>query len=184
MECQAWLSSGHDEGQCTPTSMPRSFTSTALQTDDPVTTICHLNASVQASEESEPPQFLSQPQQAIAEPLEWAEDARSLPTVPLLVPPLLHQLRDLSVLCSPSSSSFSSHQDRSKHFDHYSHQPHHHHFHSHFKFNPFYSPHHNSFKPAQSYFHTKTHSHLNWESDTCLSDLSHSLKALGWIHAH
>ena len=37
-ERQAWLSSGHGIGQCAPVSEPRSLTSTALQTDDPVTT--------------------------------------------------------------------------------------------------------------------------------------------------
>jgi hypothetical protein len=188
VERQVWISSGHDEGQCTPTVKPRSFTSTTTQTDSleitpivilsdkivqtdseqPTTATCE--ASIQASE---PPPYPSQPQKTITVPLDWAEEANSLPITPL--PPSLHPPRDLSVLRSSSSSPFSSLQHRSKRFFHYSRQPHRHH--SRFNFNSFYSPHHNSFKPS------KTNSHLNWESDPRLSDLSRSLKALGWIRA-
>lgn len=123
---------------------------------------------------------------------DWSQDAESLPiaTAPPSQPrPLSHpvrvvntQPRDLSVLRSPSSSPFSSLQHRSKRFNHYSHQPRRRH--SHFNFNSSYSPHYNSFKRSQPHFHTKTYSHLNWESDPRLSDLSRSLKALGWIRAH
>jgi hypothetical protein len=110
--------------------------------------------------------------------LDWADDATSLPTqIPLSpLPP-----RDLSGLRSSKSNPFSSLQYRSKRFSHYSHQPRRRH--SRFNFNSFYSPHRNSFQPSQPYFHSKTHSHLNWESDPRLSDLSRSLKALGWIRA-
>ena len=200
VERQVWLSSGHGVGQCVPASEPRSFMSTALQTDDPVitttdasvgnttqlcttvstqtSTISCLDASVQALE---PPPSLSQPQKAIRKPLDWAEDANSLPITP--IPLSLRQPRDFSVLRSSSSSSpFSSLQHRSKRFNHYSHRPHRHRPCS--NFNSFYSHHYNSFKPpSRSHFYTKTNSHLNWESDPRLSDLSRSLKALGWIRA-
>jgi hypothetical protein len=209
VECQVWLSSGHGIGQCTPTSEPRSFTSIALQTDNPLFTLTHStaqsctavstqtstisqsDASVQATE---PPLSPSQPQNLKAiTALDWAEDANSLPITPL--PPLLRQPRDLSVLRSQSSSApFSSLQHRSKRFTCYSHQSRRRH--SRFNFTSFNSPHHNSFKPSQPSFYTKTPyqkfepvishqaSHLNWESDPRLSDLSRSLKALGWIRAH
>ena len=145
-------------------------------------TISHLNASIQASEPPPSLNQLTQSQKMSTACLNWAEETESLPITPL--PPPLHQPHDLSVSRSPSSSSpFSTLQHHSKHFNHYSHQPCHCHSHSCFDFYSFYSPHHNSFKPAQSYFNTKTHSHLNWESDPWLSDLSHSLKALGWIRA-
>jgi hypothetical protein len=202
VECQVWLSSGHGVGQCTPTSEPRSFTSTALQTDDPVivpadlsdgnlntqptrlhtsvstqtSTISYLNTSIQATE---PPPSLSQPQKTSAALLDWAEDTISLPITP--IPPSLGQPRDLSVLRSSSSSSpFSSLQRRSKKHTTRARQSYRRH--SHFNFN---SPHwhYNSYKPSQPHFHIKTHSHLNWESDPRLSDLSRSLKALGWIRA-
>ena len=200
VERQAWLTSGHDDGQCTPTSKPRLFTSTAFQTDNSVIVPAHLidsnvqtdplHATVSESTQTptiscldvliqapEPPSSLSQPQKAIAKPLDWAEDAKSLPITPIPPSP-----RDLSVLRSPSSSSpFSSLQHRSKRFSHYSHQARHHR--PNFNFNSFNSPHRNSYKPSQPYFHTKTYSHLNWESDPRLSDLSRSLKALGWIRA-
>jgi hypothetical protein len=139
----------------------------------------HVDASIQAAEPSPPvisPQKMSPPR------LNWADDANSLPITPL--PPLLHQPRDLSVLRSLSSSSpFSSLQHRSKRFNHYSRQPRHH-SHCHSNLNSSNSPRRSSFKLFQSYSHTKTHSHLNWESDPRLSDLSRSLKALGWIRAH
>jgi hypothetical protein len=136
----------------------------------------HVDESTQTPEPpppAVPPQMLNLP------PLNWADDSnKSLPITPL--PPLLHQPRDLSVLRSQSSSSpFSSLQHRSKRFNHYSHQSRRRH--SRFNFNSFYSPHHISFQPHSR---TKTHSHLNWESDPRLSDLSRSLKALGWIRAH
>ena len=140
-------------------------------------TVSRHDASAQASE---PPPSLSQPQKTTTALLDWAEEANSLPITPLL--PSLHPPRDLSVLRSSSSSPFSSLQHCSKRFTNISRQLRRHH--SRFNFNSFYSPHHNSYKPSQPHFHTKTYSHLNWESDPHLSDLSHSLKALGWIRAH
>jgi hypothetical protein len=143
-------------------------------------TISHLDVSIQASE---PPPSPNQPQKVITTPLDWAEDANSLPLT-LPPPSLPRQPRDLSVLRSSSSSPFSSLQHRSKRFTHHSRKPRHHrsHFHSnpHSNFNSFYSSHRNSFQPHS---HSKTYSHLNWESDPRLSDLSRSLKALGWIRA-
>ena len=116
-----------------------------------------INTSVQASEPSGPSPSPSQPQKTSAAPLDWAEDANTLPIIPLSSSP--HQPHDLSVLRSSSSFPFSSLQHRSKCFSHYSRQPHRH---SHSNFNSFYTPHHISFKPHS---HTKTYSHLNWESD-------------------
>jgi hypothetical protein len=141
-------------------------------------TISRLDASIQTPE---PPPPLNPPQKMSAVPLDWAEDAKSLPITPT-IPPSLLQPHDLSVLCSSSSSPFSSLQHHSKRFTHYSHQFRR--YHSHFNFNSFNSSHHNSFIPSRLPFRTKTYSHLNWESDPHLSDLSRSLKALGWIRAH
>jgi hypothetical protein len=157
VECQVWLSSGHGVGQYIPTSEPQSFTSTTLQTDDPVitttdasvgntaqlcttvstqtSTISHLNASVQASE---PPPSLIQPRKATMEHLDWAEDAKLLPIAsPPPSPPVhpVHQPRDLSILRSSSSSPFSSLQHCSKHFTHHSRQSYY--CRSHFNFNSF-----------------------------------------------
>jgi hypothetical protein len=137
----------------------------------------HVDASIQDAEPS-PPVIL--PQKMSPSPLDWAEDAKSLPITP--IPPSPRQPRDLSVLRSPSSSSpFSSLQHRSKRFTRHSHQSRH--YRSHFNFNSSYSPHIPFKPPSRSHFHTKTNSHLNWESDPRLSDLSRSLKALGWIRA-
>ena len=184
-----WTSKGHGLHCFSPVAV---LTSQGSQTDpEPTTTsiatqtsnISHLETSVQASE---PPPSLSQPQKVISKPLDWAEDTYSLPITPIApLPPPLHQPRDLSVLRSSSSSSpFSSLQYRSKRFNHYPRHSHHsRHCHSHFN-NSFYSPHHNLPKPSQPRFYTKTYSHLNWESDPRLSDLSRSLRALGWIHVH
>ena len=130
----------------------------------------HLDASIQASEPLTPP---NQPQKVIAMPLDWAENANSLPVIPS-PPSLPPQPHDLSVLRSSSSSPFSSLQHHSKRFTCRSRS----HYRSHSNFNSFYSLHRYSFEP-----HSKTCSHLNWESDPWLSDLSHSLKALGCIHA-
>ena len=108
--------------------------------------------------------------------LDWAEDATSLPVLPL--PP-----HDLSGFHSSKSNPFLSLQCRSKNRTSRAHQSHHHCSHS--NFNSFHPPHHISSSPFQPClsFYTKTDSHLNWESDPRLSDLSRSLKALGWIHA-
>ena len=132
VERQAWLASGHDEGQCTPIVKPRSFMSTAFQTDattcsnvdntaqscttvsTQTSTVSHLDASIQALESPPSLSQPTQPQKMSTARLNWAEETESLPITPL--PPPLHQPRDLSVLRSPSSSSpFSSLQHRSKH---------------------------------------------------------------------
>ena len=175
-----WTLAGHGSHCLIPAA---TLSNQSVQTDllEPsVTALCdasiqsadppHVDASVQVSES---PPSLSQSQEAIAEPHNWAEDANSLPVIPS-PPSLPHQLRDLSVLRSSSSSPFSSLQHRSKRFTCRSRS----HYHSHSHFNSFYSLHRYSFEP-----HSKTCSHLNWESDPWLSDLSHSLKALGCIHA-
>ena len=112
-------------------------------------------------------------------PLNWANNVASLPTqvLPSPLPP-----RDFSGLRSPNSNQFSSLRYRFKRFTHCAHQSHRRC--SRFNLNSFISPHYNSFKPFQPHFQSKTHSHLNWESDPRLSDLSHSLKALVWICAY
>ena len=205
VERQTWISSDHGVGQCAPITKPQSFVSTVLQTDDPIIasagssdsniqptgTHWHTSVSTQTSTNSkshldtliqatESFSSLSQPQKASAAPLDWAEDTESLSIAP--IPPSLpvRQLRDLSALRSSKSNPFSSLQHCSKHFSRHSHQAHCRQFC--FNFNP-YPPHRNSFKQSQPHFHIKTHSHLNWESDPRLSDLSRSLKALGWICA-
>ena len=116
--------------------------------------------------------------------LDWAEDVTLLPIAPLLPTPSIprqHAPRDFSGLRSSKSNPFSSLQHRSQCFSHYSHQSHCRR--SRFNFSSFHSPHHKSYKPSRSHFYTKMDSHLNWESDPRLSDLSRSLKALGWIRA-
>ena len=106
----------------------------------------------------------------------WADDAALLPSQISPSPP-----RDLSSLRSSKSNPFSSLQRRSKNRTGRTLQPRHRR--SHFNFNSFHPPHHISFSPFQRHSHIKTYSHLNWESDPRLSDLSRSLKALGWIRA-
>jgi len=184
MERSEWTSKGHGLQCFSPVAI---LSNQSIQTDpEPPTTsiatqtsnISYLETSVQVSE---PPPSLSQPQKVISKPLDWAEDTYSLPITPLPAPALC-QPRDLSVLRSSSSSSpFSSLHYRSNRFNHYPRRSHR--CHSHFN-NSFYSPHHDLPKPSQPHFYTKTYSHLNWESDPRLSDLSRSLKALGWIRVH
>jgi hypothetical protein len=108
-------------------------------------------------------------------PLNWANNVASLPTqvLPSPLPP-----RDFLGLRSPNLNPFSSLQHRSKRLTHYS--RHSRRSHSRFNFN---SPHYDSFKSFRPHFQSKTYSHLHWESDPRLSDLSRSLKALGWIRA-
>jgi hypothetical protein len=145
-------------------------------TDNPVIPLC-VDASTQTPE----PPLLVPPQMMNSPPLNWADDTSSLPTQIIPSPP---SPRDFSDLRSSKQNPFSSLQHRSKRFIRYSHQSHQsHRSRSHFNSNSLYSPHRNSSKPSQRYFHTKTYSHLNWESDPRLSDLSRSLKALGWIRA-
>jgi hypothetical protein len=186
-----WTSVGHGPHCLSPIAV---LSDQTVQTDlEPITATCdvsiqsadhvddlvippHVEASIQATETLPSP---SQPHKTSMAPLDWAEDTNSLPITPL--PPSLHQPRDLSVLRSSSSSPFSSLQQRSKRFTRYSHQPRRRH--SHFNSNSFYLPHSNSYQPFQPHSHTKTYSQLNWESDPRLSDLSRSLRALGWIRA-
>jgi flagellar biosynthesis/type III secretory pathway protein FliH len=148
------------------------------------TTPPRLDASIQATEPPPSPSPIPDhtPSVAISSspvPLNWADDAASLPTkiLPSPLPP-----RDLSDLRSSKSNPFSSLQRRSKNQSsraRQSRRPH-----SHFNFNSFNSRHHISFTPSRSHSHTKTYPHLNWESDPRLFDLSRSLKALGWIRAY
>ena len=143
----------------------------------------HVDASVQTPE----PPLLAVPQMTNSSLacLDWADDAESLFSQPL---PLPRQPRDLSSLRSSSPCPFASLQRRSK---------------SQGSRNYCQSRHNNSVFPyprPQYNHHTsprypKTQypkfepvishkaSHLNWESDPRLSDLSRSLKALGWIRA-
>jgi hypothetical protein len=173
---------------------PRSTTTSAVQVD-PLPTIPILphttnsestvqtipsqtqDSSSQTSPSPSPIPDMSLMTVSSSMPLDWADEATSLQTQILPSSPP----RDFSGLRSSKSNPFSSLQHRSKRFFHYSHQSRR--CHSRLNFNSFYSPHRNSYKPSQPYFHTKMHSHLNWESDPRLSDLSRSLKALGWIRA-
>jgi hypothetical protein len=118
-------------------------------------------------------------------PLNWADDAASVPTQILHSP---RPPRDLSGLCSSKSNPFSSLQRRSKNRTRRTYQFHRRHslFNSDFSR----SPHHTTFNPSQAYHHlsfpfqVQPTSYLNWDSDPRLSDLSRSLKALGWVRAH
>lgn len=102
-------------------------------------------------------------------PFSWADDVALLPTqvLPSSRPP-----RDLSGLRSLTSNPFSSLQRRSKHQKNCRSRrrrsP------SNFVF----LPSHISFKSQFS-----SSSILDWESNPSLADLSHALKALGWIRA-
>ena len=169
---QSLTSAGHGLHCLTPIAI---LANEGTQTDaeSPSTATC--DASIQTPD---PPLLVVSPQIANAPPFDWADDATSLP-IQILPKPLLP--RDFSELRSPKQNPFSSLQHRAKRFTRYSHQPHCRH--SHLKFNSFYSPHRNSYKQFQPHFQSKTHSHLNWESNPRLSDLSRSLKALGWIRA-
>ena len=177
-ERSEWTSAGHGPHCISPTAV---LSDKIIQTDlvPLITTTC--DASVQSPDPlplAVPPQVTTLPR------FNWAEDTASLPiqVFPCPPPSLPRQPRDLSVLRSSSSSPFSSLQHRSKRFIHHSCQSRR--YHSRLNFNSFNPPHYNSFKPFQPHFQSKTHSHLNWESDPRLSDLSRSLRALGWIRAY
>jgi hypothetical protein len=170
-----WTSKGHGPHCLYPVAI---LSDQIIQTDpEPPTPPTPATCDI-STQTLEPPPLTALPQMTILPPLSWADDAASLPTqsLPSPLPP-----RDFSGLRSSSSNPFSSLQHRSKRFYHHSHRSRRRH--SHFN-NSFHSPHHNLVKPFQSHFHTKTDSHLNWESDPRLSDLSRSLKALGWIRVH
>ena len=141
----------------------------------------HVNVSIQTPL-AEPP--LLAVQMTDTTHLDWADDVESL----FAQPPPPHQPRDLSSLPSSSPCPFASLQHWSKCQGSQSHcqRP----FNSEFpyphpKYNYCTSPRYPKiqnpkFKPVISH----QASCLKWESDPQLFDLSHSLKALGWIRAH
>ena len=174
---------------------PRSIVSAAVQVGTPMPILPHTSDSLVQTDPSTtqdagtqttpPPSPIPDPIPSLtmlpsSVPLKWADETASLPTkiLPSPLPP-----RDLSDLRSSKSNPFSSLQRRSKNHSSRARQSRHPHSHFNFKFNSSYSLHHISFKPSRSHSYTKTYSHLNWESDPQLSDLSRSLKALGWIRA-
>jgi len=173
-EQSEWTSAGHG---------PHCFSPVAILSDEGVQTNFEppITATCDASSQTIPlPNPVSDPIHTTSSlSFNWADEATSPPIQvwPSPLPP-----RDFSDLRSSKPNPFSSLQHRSRRFFHCSHKSRHRHSHS--NFNSFYSPNRNSFKPSQPSFYTKTHSHLNWESDPRLSDLSRSLKALGWIRAH
>jgi hypothetical protein len=120
----------------------------------------------------EPPPLAVPPQITCSPPLVWADDAALLPTQ-ILSSPL--PTRDFSDLRSSKQNPFSSLQRRLKNRISRGCQSHRYHF----NFNSSYPFHHisSNLKPFQP------HSHLNWESDPRLFNLSHALRALGWIRA-
>jgi hypothetical protein len=156
----------------------------------------HVDTSVQTPL-VEPPLLAVPPQMTNSNRLDWAEDVESSPFI--LTSPSPRQPRDLSVLRSSSPCPFSSLQRRSKcqrSLDR--HQSHRRHCPSKMEF-PY--PHPQNYRSTtyqipytpqkpkmQKSFFDPVISHqascLNWESDPRLSDLSRSLKALGWIRAH
>lgn len=128
---------------------------------------------ISLSTQTSPPSLVNvniQTSATMVSSLDWAEDATSLPALPL--PP-----RDLSGLRSSKLNPFSSLQRRSKNRIGRTYRSR-----RCSLFNSFHPPHQISFSPFQQHS-PKTYSHLNWESDPRLSDLSRSLKALGWIRA-
>jgi hypothetical protein len=173
-----WTSAGHGH-RCFPPITILSEASIQTDLEPLITTTCDASSQTAPLPAPVPNPIHTTSPSSVPLSLDWAEDAISLPTqiLPSPLPP-----RDFSGLRSSKSNPFSSLQHRSKCFNHYSRQPRRHH--SHFNCNSFNSTHYSSFKPSQPYSYTKTHSHLNWESDPRLSDLSRSLKALGWIRAH
>ena len=148
-------------------------------------TMADFTENYQNSENS--PIFVKKtPEPLVSRHFNWADDASTLPIAPSLpYPP-----RDLSALRSSSPKPFSSLRRRNKRSQtHYS-PP--------FRNQPPFTIRHRAlpsrffttqFQPSQC--HNYTHhflpssadSALNWESDPHLSDLSRSLKALGWIRA-
>jgi hypothetical protein len=151
-----------------------------LTTDSSVqtTSSSSLSISTQTESISEPPI----PTTITSAPLNWADDPVPFPSQvsPTLLP------RDFSGFRSSNPNPFSSLRHRSKRFTRYSRQSRHTH---NFEFScPSYRSRRAPLYPSHSYPHaccrppafTST-SHLNWESDPRLSDLSRSLKALGWI---
>jgi hypothetical protein len=153
---------------------PRSVAAVAIQVDIPksLSTIPHtpstseltvqtppLRTQNASSQTTPPPSPVANPIHTtlpLPTPPNWADDAASLPTQ-ILSSPL--PARDFSGLRSSKPNPFSSLQRRLKNRTSRGRQSHRHHF------------------------NIKTYSHLNWESDPRLSDLSRSLKALGWIRA-
>jgi hypothetical protein len=172
-ERSEWTSAGHGPHCISSTAV---LSDKIIQTDSVplIATMC--DASVQSPD---PLPLAVAPQMTTLPPFNWAEDTASLPiqVVPRRLPP-----RDFSALRSSKPNPFSSLRRRSNRFNYYSYQSRHRHSHS--NFNSFRSPHHISFNTSEPHSHPKTHSHLDWESDPHLSDLSRSLRALGWIRAH
>lgn len=150
----------------------------------------HIDISVQTPVAELPPLAV---QMTNTTHLDWAEDVESSSfTLPPLPP---CQPRDLSVLRSSSPSPFASLQRRSKcqgsqsyHQSRRRQCP----FNSEFPYpRPQYNHRTSPRYPKIQYpkiepviSHQASHFKLNWESDPRLSDLSRSLKALGWIRAH
>ena len=172
-EQSEWISTGHGPHCLRPAA---TLSDEGVQTDfePPITATCDAS-----SQTISPPNPVSDPNCTTSSlSFNWADEATSLP---IKVLPSPRPPRDFSDLRSSKINPFSSLRHRSRRFTHFSHKSRRHH--SHFNSNSFYSPHHNPFKPSQPHSQTKTYSHLNWESDPRLSDLSRSLRALGWIRA-
>jgi len=164
----------------------------SMQTNSPGTLDTSSQATLHSGPTPDPTRITSPP----SPPLNWADDAASLPisSLPILSPPILSSHltpRDLSILRSSFSKPFSSLQRRNKRQPHFS-QP----FCKRQSFNiphqtssrhRFPPPHFSttSVKTARVYPSRTPHfspsSALNWEGDPRLFKLSQALNALGWV---
>ena len=107
----------------------------------------------------------------VSAPLNWADDAISLPTIPIIPPKQLH---DLSSLHSSSKNPFSSlrhrHRYRYPKYSHWQAIP----SRSYTQLN---SPH-----PPLRHNSPSLTTPLDWHHDPCLFELSHVLRTLGWSY--
>jgi hypothetical protein len=172
-----------------PVSTPKSHNQCVLDPHTPVfdsqTTVSSPKSPQRRVFDPQPPVLIPNDPTTPPTPFNWADDAASLPILTSRLPP-----RNLSVLRSSSLTPFSSLQRRNKRAQ-----------------TPF-SRHSNNYIPSPTPRQTFSHRHLpmphissipprlaqvyprfsptpalNWEADPRLSELSHALKALGWIRA-
>jgi hypothetical protein len=116
----------------------------------------------------------------IPEHFQWSDDAELLPAPPKIP---MNYSRDLSSLRSSSANPFSSlrrRQRQSRNPRCYTHSQQQHHCYHSFP-TPYHYP--SVSNPSRHLSQPSFTASLNWDLDPRLSDLSRSLKALGWIRA-
>jgi hypothetical protein len=144
-----------------PIIPPSSSASISTQTEPPLPTVTFFESS---------PIFISDlqiPATISPAPFNWADDAASISTIPIIPP---KTPRDLSSLRSSSKNPFSSLRRR-------------HHYSKHQK--TFSSPHHTRSYPTQPPLHHTPpylNNPLDWHRDPRLFELSRVLRTLGWSH--